>query len=159
MLGVVDGELKRIENGNNGIPNHADINLAITTMVPNNDQYEKTNMLAILSGIVDFSELTSGVYCGNVSDNSLRPRAMPFHAIPSWRNEEISQFELWKTIVEKDVKEFWRPNIKFVDTKKLKELSVTETTNGKDGIAPYILRSIYIESEKRIFLAISRSNN
>lgn len=131
----LDGcKIKRIDS-KIGTPaiNCADITLAITNTVPHNDQRtEKINLLAILSGVVDFSVLPCGVYCGNVSDNSLREKAMPFHTIKNWENDD--QFALWKTVAEKDVKEFWRPNIRFAE----KEQEGFPRAN----YSPYILTSM-----------------
>lgn len=131
------GEVERTDSILNPFVSIGDIRCAINMVPTEPSKYrvEKINGLALLSGIVDFSLIPSGVYCANVMDNSFRSKALPFSAIKKWQNNDPQEIDKWKKLVSGPISDYWRPNIAFVNQEQVsnncKLHKMNETNNMK----------------------------
>ena len=63
-----------------------------------NDDVERFNIFALISGVVDFNEIPNGIFRGNIFDGSCnitKSSSFPPKAMPAWVKNE-KQFGLWK---------------------------------------------------------------
>jgi hypothetical protein len=70
--------------------------------------FEKRNCLALLSGVVDFNEISSGVFTTNVCNGAIKPLPVKDKAM-----NKPEEFDKWKMLLREEVAVFRRPNLFF----------------------------------------------
>jgi hypothetical protein len=81
------------------------------SMINSDTDTEKFNAFSLLAGVVDFSQLPSGVLSAHTSDNMLHSQCLPPDVIESWADNE--EFCKWKAMINTPIAAYRRIHLFF----------------------------------------------